>query len=197
MERLSEDILLYVTPPTDFGIIDEYLAHGAKRIACSVEVWDEDLARIITPGKIKYTTRQRHLDVWDYGVEKFGPNVMFTNFVTGIESFETLEAGVRYAADHGVYPGVCVWGPTGLCCDTRGVPILPPGVDYYRRAKELFYEIYRDYGFVPDRTAMPNDLQAEIYNYLIADDEVERGRAPLPSELKASAHPNGIPGKDA
>ncbi|MGI6217920.1 MAG: radical SAM protein [Coriobacteriales bacterium] len=176
-DRLSEDILLYVTPPSDKGFLDEYISHGARRIACSVEVWDEDLASIITPGKIKYTGRKRHLECWDFLVGNYGQNVAFSNFVLGIEPFESVREGVLETAKRGVYPGGCIWSCMGNACN--GIS-TPPGLDFYRRCKELFYDVYREYGFIPDRTPMPNDLQAEIYNYLVADDAVERGQAPIP-----------------
>ncbi|MDR0838669.1 MAG: hypothetical protein LBN99_03405, partial [Oscillospiraceae bacterium] len=53
-----EETLLYITPPGDAGLIDEYFALGATRVACSLEVWDEGRARTITPGKLEFTTRR-------------------------------------------------------------------------------------------------------------------------------------------
>ena len=165
VENITGDILLFVTPPEDLGLIDEYFARGVDRIGCSVEVWDEGIARIVTPGKIKFTTRQRHIDAWDYIVGRYGLNRGFTNFVLGMEPFESLREGVLFAAERGIYPGGCIWVCGGCCCNGM---TSAPGLDYYRRCKELYYEVYRDFGFVPDRSPMPSDLQAEIYNNLIA-----------------------------
>ncbi len=165
-ENITGDTLLFVTPPKDLSCIDEYFSRGVDRIACSVEVWDEGLARTITPGKMKFTTRQRHFDAWDYIVKNYGLNRAFTNFVLGVEPFDRVAEGVHFAAERGVYPGGCIWVCGGCSCN--GI-VTAPGLDFYRQCKELFYQIYSDYGFIPDRSPMPSDLQAEIYNYLIAD----------------------------
>ena len=52
--KLNGEILLYITPPEDLDLIDEYFSLGASRIACSLEVWDPDRAAVITPGKIAF-----------------------------------------------------------------------------------------------------------------------------------------------
>ena len=43
---------MFMTPPTDPKMLDQVFDAGADRIACSLEVWDEKLAQIITPGKV-------------------------------------------------------------------------------------------------------------------------------------------------
>ena len=49
---------MYITPPKEREVIDRYFEMGADRIACSLEVWDDRLAEVITP--VSYT----HLDVY-------------------------------------------------------------------------------------------------------------------------------------
>ncbi|HML48385.1 MAG TPA: radical SAM protein, partial [Clostridia bacterium] len=105
------ELLLYVTPPKDFSVIDAYFALGASRIACSLEVWDLALAREITPGKIAYTTRERHLDALSYISETYGPGKAFSNFIIGIEGLETLKEGAAELARRGVLPSASVWMP--------------------------------------------------------------------------------------
>ena len=92
-ENIKGDILLYITPPEDFNIIDEYFDLGASKVACSLELWDEELAKSVTPGKIEITTRKRHLDVLEYIANKYGPGKVFSNFIIGIEPFEALKEG--------------------------------------------------------------------------------------------------------
>jgi hypothetical protein len=144
-ERLG-DILLYITPPEDFTLIDEYFALGASRVACSLEVWDLSLAREITPGKIKYTTRERHLGALEYTVEKHGKGSAFSNFIIGVEPFESLREGASYLAERGIIPTASVWMPMGR-------PVMgsmrAPEVDYYRRVADLFGELYERYGLEP------------------------------------------------
>ena len=69
LENIKGEILLYITPPEDLSLIDRYFELGATKIACSVEVWDKARARIITPGKMAYTTRERHLRALEYIAE--------------------------------------------------------------------------------------------------------------------------------
>ena len=145
-DAVKGEILLYITPPEDRTLIDDYFSMGADRIACSLEVWDMDLARQITPGKIEFTGRQRHLDVLEYTAEKFGPGRAFSNFIIGLESIETLREGAEYLAQRGVIPTASIWMPMGR-------PVMgtmkAPDIDYYRRVKEMFAELYTKYRLEP------------------------------------------------
>ncbi|MDR0858363.1 MAG: hypothetical protein LBN97_04985 [Oscillospiraceae bacterium] len=141
-----DDILLYITPPESFAQIDEYFKLGASRIACSLEVWDENLAAVITPGKISFTTRKRHLDVLEYAADKYGKGAAFSNFIIGIEPFESIHDGARYLAERGIIPTASIWMPMGR-------PVMgtmkAPDVSYYRRVIDLFGELYAKYGLEP------------------------------------------------
>lgn len=77
--NIKGELLLYITPPKEPSILDSYFKLGADRVACSIEVWDEKLANIITPGKVKFTSRQRHLDALSYAAEKYGAGKSFSN----------------------------------------------------------------------------------------------------------------------
>jgi hypothetical protein len=145
-EKLTGEVLLYITPPNDTALIDEYFTLGASRIGCSLEVWDEERAKIITPGKISVTGRDRHLRTMEYISDKYGKGKAFSNFVIGIEDFGTLEQGAVYLSERGIIPTASVWMPMGR-------PVMggmtPPNVDYYKRVKELFAMLYDKYGLEP------------------------------------------------
>ena len=145
-DRLTGEILLYITPPKEREVIDRYFEMGADRIACSLEVWDDRLAEVITPGKREFTTKRRHLDALTYIAEKYGPGRAFSNFIIGLEPFETLKEGAEYLAERGVIPSASVWMPFGK-------PVMgsmkPPNLSYYRQVKELFGELYIKYGLEP------------------------------------------------
>lgn len=145
-EKLKGELLLYITPPEDHSLIDRYFALSASRIACSLEVWDETLAKQITPGKMKFTTRQRHLEALEYTAGKFGPGKAFSNFIIGLEPFESLKQGAEYLARRGILPAASIWMPMGR-------PVMgtmqAPDLDYYRRVKELFAELYEKYDLEP------------------------------------------------
>lgn len=154
------DIVFYITPPENVNLVDYYLDHGVDQIGCSVEVWDEALANIITPGKMKYTTRQRHLDVLEHIVEKYGPHHCFCNFVVGLEPIESLTEGATWLAERGITPAVSVWQSAGLTVAGKRVP---PGLDYYRRVKDLFLELYEKYDLRPaERTGENGCIEEEF-----------------------------------
>ncbi len=157
------EVLLYITPPEDKKAIDQYMALGADRIACSLEVWDEARARVITPGKMEFTTRKRHLDLLEYIAETFGPGKAFSNFIIGLESFDTLKEGAVYLAQRGIIPTASVWMPMGR-------PVMgtmkAPDVEYYRRVKELFAELYDKYDLEPAACCGLNVcIERDIWKY--------------------------------
>ena len=119
---------------------------GADRIACSLEVWDDERAAVITPGKRRFTTKERHLNALEYIAEKYGPNRAFSNFIIGLESLETLKEGAEYLAERGIIPSASIWMPFGK-------PVMgsmkAPGLDYFRAAKEMLAELYVKYNLEP------------------------------------------------
>ena len=147
LKNIPGEILVFTTPPKDPMEVDQLFAAGANRIACSLEVWDEDLAKIITPGKAKFTGRQRHLDCLTYIADKHGPNKACSVFIAGLEPAESLLAGAEYLAQRGIVPLTSIWIPFGR-------PVMgkkeAPGLDYYRRLKEGLGAIYEKY-----RIALP------------------------------------------
>ncbi|MDR1329483.1 MAG: hypothetical protein LBK23_07790 [Oscillospiraceae bacterium] len=162
-----KELLLYITPPSDRGLIDGYFELSASRIACSLELWDLELAKTVTPGKVAYTTRERHLDVLTYIAEKYGKAKAFSNFIIGIEPFESLREGATYLAERGVLPSASVWMPMGR--PVRG-NMTPPGVDYYRRVKELFAELYVKHDLSPPETRGLNVcIERDIMRYALGE----------------------------
>lgn len=145
-EKLTGEILLYITPPKEHAVIDRYFALGADRIACSLEVWDDRLAAEITPGKALYTTKGRHLDALEYIAEKYGPGKSFSNFIIGLEPIESLKQGAAYLAERGIIPSASVWMPFGK--PVRGT-MKPPELEYYRQAIDLLGELYSKYNLEP------------------------------------------------
>lgn len=143
---LKGELLLYITPPKERDVIDRYFAMGASRIACSLEVWDDARAAVITPGKREFTTKQRHLDALTYIAERYGPGKAFSNFIIGLEPIDTLTEGATYLAVRGVIPSASVWMPFGK--PVMG-SIKPPALDYYRRAKDMLGELYVKYNLEP------------------------------------------------
>jgi hypothetical protein len=136
---------------------------GADRIACSLEVWDINRAHKITPGKIKITGREKYLRTLRYIAEKYGPGKAFSNFIIGIETFETFREGATWLAERGILPAASVWMPMGR-------PVLnsmkPPDLDYYKRVKELLAGLYTRYNLKPTKTSGLNVcIEHDIWRY--------------------------------
>jgi hypothetical protein len=142
----TNELLLYITPPKDQATSDEYFALGASRIACSLEVWDEERAKVITPGKMAFAGRDAYVNRLTGIAEKHGPGKAFSNFIIGLESFDTLKEGATELARRGILPTASVWMPMGR--PVMG-SMVPPDLDYYRRTKELFAALYEKYDLIP------------------------------------------------
>jgi hypothetical protein len=163
---LAGETLLYITPPQDTETIDRYFSLGASRVACGIEVWDIGRAREITPGKINLTGRDRHLRVLEYIAAKYGGAKAFSNFVIGIEDFTTLAQGAKWLAERGILPTASVWMPMGR--PVQG-SMKAPDVDYYRRVKELFAELYMKHKLEPPESRGLNVcIERDIWNYAVA-----------------------------
>ena len=145
-EALKGELLLYITPPERHDVIDRYFDMGASRIACSLEVWDDKLGESITPGKRTFTTKQRHLDALTYIAEKYGPGKSLSNFIIGLEPFETLKEGATYLAERGVIPSASVWMPFGKPVNGS---MKPASLEYFRKTKDMLAELYVKYSLEP------------------------------------------------
>ncbi|MGI6217921.1 MAG: radical SAM protein [Coriobacteriales bacterium] len=140
------EILFYLTPPKNFSQIDLYLNAGIDRVGMSIEVWNEKLARIITPGKMAYTTRERHLGALEYTAEKFGGHRVFSQLIIGCEPIESLAEGATWLAERGITPVFSILQQHTLKINGR---TKPPELDIFRRAKELWLDLYSKYDIVP------------------------------------------------
>jgi hypothetical protein len=110
-----------------------------------LEVWDTARAKQITPGKIEFTTRERHLKAL-YIADKHGHSKAYSNFIIGLEPLETLKKGATYLAERDIIPSASIWIPLGR-------PVMgsmtAPDLDYYRRVIELFGELCEKYELTP------------------------------------------------
>jgi len=171
-DNINGEILIYTTPPRDPRLVDELFEAGADRIAMSMEIWDEELARKIMPGKMKFTGRQRHLDALEHVVNKRGKGKACSNFIIGLEPVESVLTGAEYLASRGVVPVASVWIPFGR-------PVLgsmkAPGLPYYQEVKLGLAAIYNRYGLVPPGGAGLNVCMCkDIYNQELAKACIEK-----------------------
>jgi hypothetical protein len=161
MKKIRGEVLVFTTPPSDPKVLDHVFDAGADRVACSLEVWDEKLAQAITPGKMKFTTRKRHMDALKYIAKEYGPNKACSTFVVGLEPVESFLEGAERLSRDGIVTIASLWIPFGR-------PVMgsskAPGLEYYRRVKIGLAEIYEKYGIVPPGgTGFNTDIDKDIW----------------------------------
>ena len=163
LKNVRGEIIVFTTPPSDPKMLDQVFDSGADRVACSLELWDEKLAQIITPGKAKFTTRQRHVDALKYVAKEYGPNKACSTFVVGLEPVESFLEGAEALARDGIVAMASLWIPFGR-------PVMgnakAPGLEYYQKVKLGLAEIYQKYGIVPPGGAGFNvDIDKDIWQH--------------------------------
>ena len=162
MENIKGEILLFITPPEKHNLIERYFSLGASRIICSIEVWDDERAAIITPGKREYTTKERHLNALEYIANKYGPGKALCNLIIGLESLDTFKEGATWLAERGIIPNASVWMPFGK--PVMG-SITPPDIDFYRAANAILSELYVKYNLEPEKGYGTNTcIERDIWN---------------------------------
>ena len=104
-------------------------------------VWKSGMkssAQIITPGKVKFTTRQRHVDALKYVAKEYGPNKACSTFVVGLEPIESFLEGAEALARDGIVAMASLWIPFGR-------PVMgnakAPGLDYYQKSETWSWQI--------------------------------------------------------
>lgn len=139
LDSIPGQLIVYTTPPAHTAEIDRLFDAGADCVACDIEIWDEDLARQICPGKSRWTGRQRHLDTLLYVAQRYGRGKALSTFVVGLEPAESFLAGAEYLASHGVVPIPSVWMPHGL---PRYTGFEATDLGFYRQICTGLAEIY-------------------------------------------------------
>jgi len=146
LRKIKGDVCLYTSAPKDPAAVDKVFASGVDRVAYDLNVWDENIFKQACPGIARYIGRAQQLRALEYAADKHGPNKMCSAFVIGLEPVESLLAGAEYVAERGIVPLFSIWLP-------HHRPVMgsttPPGLDYYRRARQGFLELFEKYKLNP------------------------------------------------
>jgi PadR family transcriptional regulator, regulatory protein PadR len=146
LANIPGEILVYITPPVVASETDALFAAGADRIACNMEIWNEELFRQICPGKAHWTGRQRTLDTLLHIARTNGSHKACSTFVVGLEPAEDFLAGAEFLARNGIVPIPSIWMPHGL-------PPVPSPVRadlaFFRKVARGLAEIYDKYDCPP------------------------------------------------
>jgi pyruvate-formate lyase-activating enzyme len=146
LDNIPGEIYVYTSAPKDPAAVDALFAAGVDRVAYDLNVWDEAIFEQICPGIFRHIGRETQLRALEYAARRHGPNKVCSAFVIGLEPLERLLAGAEYVAQRGIVPLFSIWLP-----HHRPVreSTTPPALDYYRRARRKFAELFAKYELEP------------------------------------------------
>ena len=130
-------------------MVDQLFNAGVDRIAMSLEIWDEELAIKIMPGKMKYAGRERLLKALEYVASKYGKGKACSSFIIGLEPAESVLEGADFLASKCIVSIASVWIPFGR---PVGGSMKAPGFGYHQEVKNGLADIYRKYESDPPGT---------------------------------------------
>lgn len=146
LDRIPGEIYVYTSAPKNPAAVDDLFAAGMDRVAYDLNVWDEAIFEQACPGISRHVGRRQQLRALEYAANRHGPNKVCSAFVIGLEPLESLLAGAEYVARLGIVPLFSIWMPHRR--PVRG-STTPPGLDYYRCARQGFAELFDKYQLVP------------------------------------------------
>ena len=146
LDKIPGEIYVYTSAPKDPAAVDELFAAGMDRVAYDLNVWDETIFEQACPGISRHVGRRQQLRALEYAANRHGPNKVCSAFVIGLEPLESLLAGAEYVAQRGIVPLFSIWMPHFR--PVRG-STTPPDLDYYRRARHGFSELFAKYRLQP------------------------------------------------
>jgi hypothetical protein len=146
LDNIPGEIYVYTSAPKDPAAVDALFAAGADRVAYDLNVWDEAIFEQVCPGIFRHIGREQQLRALEHAARHHGPNKTCSAFVVGLEPLESLLAGAEYVAQRGIVPLFSLWLPHHR--PVRG-STTPPALDYYRRARQGFADLFAKYHLEP------------------------------------------------
>ena len=162
LNRNDVELHLIVSPPEDIEII-ETLYDTKIKIAINIETYDEKFFSKYCPGKNKYIGHQRILDALKKSVKVLGSENVYSIFVGGLESLDTLEKGINMMITNGIVPVINV---LHIDPDTLMNNNQRPSIDYLMASGKLLQKAYSQLSsnFVPFyKNCGRNSLDTEAY----------------------------------
>lgn len=99
-------------PPKENRWIDETYAMGADSVLYNVEIYDEELFKIICPGRAALIGRKRYFDALGYAARIFPSGTVASHLIVGLEPPGSTCQGIDFLTDMGVVPVLPIYRPT-------------------------------------------------------------------------------------
>lgn len=125
-KRYHFPIYVMICPPAENGYIDLLKEAGVDEIAFNLEVFDDDIARELTPGKYHIIGRKRYFEALEYAVSVFGKINTRSILIVGLEPPESTVRGAEFLASMGVMPILSPFRPLN---ETEMEDRRPPDAD--------------------------------------------------------------------
>lgn len=150
-----------VGAPKDLNAIAKYKEAGYQTIATNIEIWDENMFKVICPGKERLCGGHKHwIETLKEEVQVFGKGNVRTTMVAGIEPKESLLDGVEYLASIGVIPYISAWDPNpGSKLEGHRAPTY----EWFHEVHQRAYKIYKKY-FTHEQFFYANAMSNSVFN---------------------------------
>jgi hypothetical protein len=188
LDNTPGEIYVYTSAPKDPAAVDALFAAGVDRVAYDLNVWNEAILEQVCPGIFRHIGRVQQLRALEYAARQHGPNKTCSAFVVGLEPLDSLLAGAEYVAQRGIVPLFSIWLPHHR--PVRG-STTAPALDYYRRARQGFAELFAKYELEPPGASGLNVCMCR--DLVLRPDVLDFNTAPAGREN----NPGHLAGRDA
>lgn len=152
---------LVMSPPNSIEQLRLLKECGATSIGMSIEVFDPKRFNEICPGKAKHTGYDGFLAAYENAVKVFGVGNVYSDFICGLESLESMTFGMESMAKMGVVPAANIFHPNP---NSKLENRKSPEFSYVREACLCLTEIYRKYQYKPPVCGLSrNSFDGEAY----------------------------------
>jgi hypothetical protein len=136
-------------PPAEPKHIQTIYKSGIEYITFNLEVYDKTLFEKHCPGKAILIGREHYFESYKEAVAVFGKGRVRSNFVAGIEDFDSLSEGFEVMAQMGVVPTVTMLSLNERNIKTLGADFVLPSIEYYVEVFKRLEQIYTKYKLRP------------------------------------------------
>ena len=150
-------MLVLCSTAYDKGLALKLKEAGVDKVLWNIEVWDEELFKIICPGKSKFVGRVNWLKRLKEAVEVFGVGNVYCNFVGGFEyawnpGFGNMEdavmssvKGFEWLLENSIIPGFSFFFGTNIP-NSPCSKLAPPPTEYYLELALQRHNLMLEYG---------------------------------------------------
>ena len=138
----DKPIYIMSIPPLDFNEIYEYKMLGANEIAFNIEIFDDNIAKTLMPGK-GIISRNEYLEALQRAVDVFGNRGQVRSMlIVGLEPLESFKRGIEALCQIGVSPMISPFRPMR---NTKLEYFVPPDFNECQNYIETALEITKKY----------------------------------------------------